>query len=382
MKRIGVIGAGAMGSGIAQVAATAGHDVLIYDVQQEAVMRAQSNLTSILNRLVEKEKISDSQSIAIHSRHLFVDSISALSECDLIIEAVVELLPVKCDLFQQLEAIVSEDTIIATNTSSLAVTAIAASCKSPERVVGLHFFNPAPLMSLVEIVPAVQTDKKLLPGLKDLMISWGKLPVVTKDTPGFIVNRVARPYYSEALRIFDEGLASIQDIDASMLGLGFRMGPFTLMDFIGHDVNFAVTSSMYASNFHEARYKPSCTQQRLVDAGYLGKKSGRGFYEYDGLDKDMQVGVAKEWIQNRILYMLINEAADALYYGVADAADIDHAMTKGVNYPIGLLRWAEQIGVPKIVLELDRLFEYYHEERYRVSPALRERMKYDVPLVR
>lgn len=375
MISVGIVGSGAMGSGIAQVAATAGHQVLIYDNNPDALKRSSNKLAKIMDRLVEKEKISQAESAAIQGRIQYVDSLYKMADIGLVIEAIVEKLEVKKALFEQLEDVLSEDAVLATNTSSLAVTAIAAACQKPGRVIGLHFFNPAPLMALVEVVPAVQTDAHIAEECFALMKSWGKVPVMAKDTPGFIVNRVARPFYSEALRIYEEGIADLATIDWAMTELGgFRMGPFTLMDYIGHDVNYKVTETVFTAFYFDPRYKPSFTQQRLVDAGYLGRKSGRGFYNYkEGSvlpqpNKDTTKGKA---ILHRVLVMLINEAADALYLNVASRDAIDLAMTKGVNYPKGLLAWADELTIPYVVEKLDVLYAEYHEDRYRCSPLLR-----------
>ena len=375
MKSIGIIGAGAMGSGIAQVAAQAGVEVILWDQNSEALQKAQKNHIYFINRLAEKGKISNQDTQAIIGRIYYVNGINAMRDTDLVLEAIIENLSIKQGLFKQLEEIVSSDTVLASNTSSLSITEIAAGCKHPERVIGIHFFNPAPLMPLVEIIPAVQTKKSLPKQVFNEIKSWGKKTVLTKDTPGFIVNRVARPFYSEALRIFEEGLADQSTIDFAMTELGnFRMGPFTLMDFIGHDVNYKVTESMYRSFFEEPRYKPSFSQLRLVQAGYLGKKSGRGFYTYGDESKPepSKNPILIETIFDRILAMLINEAADAVFWDIGSAEEIDTAMTKGVNYPKGLLQWADEIGIKKIVDRLDKLYHLYHEPRYRVSPILRK----------
>ncbi len=372
---VGIIGSGTMGRGIAQVAATAGHEVVVYDNRLEALEDARNFVRRMLNRQVEKGRMTDAEASAIFGRIRWADTLAGVSGCQLVIEAIVEDLEVKQAVFRELEALTAPETILATNTSSLSVTSIAAACKHPERVIGIHFFNPAPLMRLVEVAPALQTAQTVRDQCVRLVGSWGKLVVVCKDTPGFIVNRVARPFYSEALRICEEGMADMATIDWAMTELGgFRMGPFTLMDFIGNDVNYAVTESTWKAFFHEPRYKPSFTQKRLVEAGWLGRKSGRGYYDYrEGATppkptRDEKLG---RTILHRIRAMLINEAADALFWGVASAEDIDLAMTTGVNYPKGLLAWADELGIQTCVKAMDELYDEYREDRYRCSPMLR-----------
>lgn len=370
---VGVVGAGAMGSGIAQVAAQAGHAVVLYDTQEAALKRAEEGLRTNLKKLEEKGKIE--QADAILSRITYTLSLEDFKHTGLVIEAIVENLEVKKKVFFSLENIVDQSTVLATNTSSLSVTSIAAACTLPARVIGIHFFNPAPLMALVEIIPAIQTDENLVAAIRELIAIWGKKPVIAKDTPGFIVNRVARPFYGEALRIYEEGLADMATIDWAMKEIGgFRMGPFELMDYIGHDVNYIVTETVFASFFYDNRYKPSFSQKRLLEAGWLGRKSGRGFYNYaaDAVMpepvKDPELGLQ---IVDRVLLMLINEAVDALYLNIATRQDIDLAMTKGVNYPKGLLEWAEAKGLAAVLDGLDQLFATYHDERYRASALLR-----------
>lgn len=374
--KIGVLGSGSMGTGIAQVAAAAGHEVVIFDNHSAAMDRARNKMHQTFSTLVEKGKYAAKDADALLNRIQWADRMHGLRGVGLLIEAIVEDLDIKKAEFEQLEDVVGPDCIMATNTSSLSITSIAAACKKPERVVGIHFFNPAPLMKLVEIIPAIQTDPAVVQKASDLMQSWGKITVLAKDTPGFIVNRIARPFYGEAIRIYEEGLADIATIDWAMKEFGhFRMGPFELMDFIGHDINYTVTETVFEAFFFDPRYRPSFSQKRLVEAGYLGRKSGKGFYSY-APDAPVPAPVENKAvgldILHRIVCMLINEAADALYLGIASRDDIDLAMTTGVNYPKGLLKWADEIGISRVVESLDRLHEEYHEDRYRCSPLLRK----------
>ncbi len=376
MQKIGVLGAGSMGSGIAQVAATAGHEVMLFDTNSEALQKASEKLQKILNRLVEKGRLDDATAKAIFGRIYFTDSMNTYAECGIVIEAIIENLDIKKKVFIELESIVSEDCTLATNTSSLSVASIAAACKDPSRVIGIHFFNPAPLMKLVEIIPAIQTSNETTEKSRKLLDGWGKLTVLAKDTPGFIVNRVARPFYGEALRIYEEGLADVATIDWAMTELGgFRMGPFTLMDYIGNDVNYIVTETVFKAFYYDPRYKPAFTQKRLSEAGYHGRKSGKGYYDYSenavSPKPDTNKGLGEN-ILWRILVMLINEASDALYWNIATRNDIDLAMTKGVNYPKGLLKWADEKGIQHCVDTMDRLHNEYLEDRYRCSPQLRK----------
>jgi 3-hydroxybutyryl-CoA dehydrogenase len=375
--RIGVIGSGTMGSGIAQVAATSGCVVNLYDTNKEALAKSKSNLETALSKLVEKGKIDTAEKNRISANISYVNALKDLSHSDVVIEAIIENIDVKRKLFSDLENYVAPDTILASNTSSLSIASIAASCEKPERVIGIHFFNPAPLMQLVEVIPAVQTSTKVLEKTTQIIADWKKTVAVAKDTPGFIVNRVARPFYSEAIRMYEEGIADFATIDSAMKTLGgFRMGPFELMDFIGNDVNYAVTESVFTAFYFDPRYKPSLTQKRLTEAGYFGRKSGKGFYNYQNavIAEPTDDTNLSQTIFERILVMLINEAAEALFLNVASAQDIDNAMIKGVNYPKGLLAWADEKGIDWCVQKLDNLYNEYHEDRYRCSVLLR-RMK-------
>lgn len=375
MEKIGVLGAGTMGSGIAQVASTAGHQVVLVDINEEQLKKAQSSLQKILARLVEKGKIDQNKANSIFENIQFTTSVSDFSGCGLVIEAIVEKIEIKKQAFASIEAVVDEHCLLASNTSSLSIASIGATLEKPSRVIGVHFFNPAPLMPLVEIIPAVQTTQQTLEKTKKLIDSWKKTTVVVKDTPGFIVNRIARPFYGEALRIYEEGVADFATIDWAMTHFGgFRMGPFTLMDYIGNDVNYAVTESVFAAFYFDPRYKPSFTQKRHSEAGYLGKKSGRGYYDYaENTPKPIPTENESlgKIIFERILMMLINEAVDALFLNIASKEDLDLAMMNGVNYPKGLLKWADEIGLDKVLSNLERLFEEYGEDRYRPSPLLR-----------
>jgi 3-hydroxybutyryl-CoA dehydrogenase len=377
--KIGVIGSGAMGSGIAQVAALAGHEVHVYDANPVAAQSAASNMRVSLQKLVEKGKCTEDKYNLALKNVIFQSSIEKLNTCDLIIEAIVEDISVKQEVFSALESIVSDKCILASNTSSLSIASMASICNKPERFIGIHFFNPANIMPLVEVIPALQTDSSVTEIAIALIQSWGKTVVVCKDTPGFIVNRVARSFYGEAIRMYEEGIADVVTIDWAMKKFGgFKMGPFELMDFIGHDVNYKVTETVWEQLFYDPRFKPSLTQKRLYEAKRFGKKSGIGFYDYrEGAIKvepteDDELG---NYIFNRIIAMLINEAIDTLYLNIASKEDIDLAMTKGVNYPKGLLAWADEIGLGSVLEELESLMATYEEDRYRPSVLLKHMVR-------
>lgn len=376
---IGVLGAGTMGAGIAQVAAQNGHKVVLVDLNEQVIQKAKEGHQKVLSRLVEKGSITNERLVEIISNIHYSQSTSEMKDCGMVIEAIIENLDVKHKVFAELESIVSSDCILASNTSSLSIASIGSVLKNADRIIGIHFFNPAPLMPLVEIIPAVQTSHKTLDTSKELIEKWKKIGVVCKDTPGFIVNRVARPFYGEALKIYEEGVADFATIDWAMTHFGgFKMGPFTLMDYIGNDVNYAVTESVFASFYYDPRFKPSFTQKRHKEAGFYGRKSGRGYYNYaEGLElpqpnKDEVIG---KQIFERILVMLINEAIDAVFLNVASKEDVDLAMTNGVNYPKGLLRWADEIGLDAVLEKLEVLFNEYGEDRYRPNPLLRRMVR-------
>ena len=279
IKKIGVAGAGAMGAGIAQVFAQANFEVVLFDVNSTQLEKAKAEIEKNLSGAVAKNKISEAEKNSALTRISFSSAINFL-KADLIIEAIVEKLEAKRELFQQLAEINSAETILATNTSSIPVTRIAKDIPNPSRVVGMHFFNPAHLMKLVEVISGAETSKEIAETIKQLSITIGKTPILCNDSPGFIVNRVARHYYVESLKMLEERVASTETIDVLMESAGFKLGPFKLMDLVGNDINFAVTSSLYESFHQEAKFRPSRVQQQKVDAGHLGKKTGKGFYNY------------------------------------------------------------------------------------------------------
>ncbi len=280
--KIGVVGAGTMGAGIAQVAAQAGFQTVVYDVSQEFIDRGLGRIRSFIERSRERGRITPEQEKEILGRLSGSLQLDAMNGCSLVIEAVPEKIELKREIFQKLDAICAAETLLATNTSSLSVTTIAAGTKHPERAVGMHFFNPPPLMALVEVIRGAQSRGECVDQAVELVRKLGKTPVLAQDTPGFVVNRIARPFYNEALRILGDGDAKVETIDRIMKEAGkFRMGPFELMDLIGNDVNFSATNSLYEAFFHDPRFRPSPIQHRMYEAGLLGRKTGKGFYTYE-----------------------------------------------------------------------------------------------------
>ncbi|MCF6287852.1 MAG: 3-hydroxyacyl-CoA dehydrogenase [Proteobacteria bacterium] len=487
IQTIGVIGAGTMGIGIAEVAASKGQTVKLFDVNIEFAYSTKNTMSKRLSARVSRGKITPAQYNIIVANIEVVDSLEQLANCKLVIEAIVENLAIKQDLFKQLQDICSQDTLFASNTSSISITAIATVLQNPANMIGLHFFNPAPVMQLVEVIAGLHSSQQNLAIGVELCKFWHKTPVLAKSSPGFIVNKVARPFYGEALKMLQEQVASPEVIDAIMLAAGFRMGPFILMDLIGMDINLAVSQTVFKSMYYDPRYKPSLIQQEMVAANLLGKKTGQGFYKYDGSDKPVVSFAKIKIIENlpevntllaniqlqqairvddcelmlsngqtckqrlqtnkaqhichidltldykncsivhicfddacpattrnkiiallqqhakaehatavhatavhatavivgkdlpaqiamRIVCMLINEAADAIENGVCSEQDVDIAMQKGVNYPIGLIAWAYKIGIKTVVDTLDNLHKWFGEDRYRVSPWLRKQL--------
>jgi 3-hydroxybutyryl-CoA dehydrogenase len=371
MVDIAVVGAGTMGAGIAESAALAGMSVAMVDVREEALERGKQTIERDLARRVKKGRISEGESEDVLALVRTTTSVEDCSGASLVVEAVVEDMGVKQKVFGDLEGIVGEEAVLATNTSSLSVAGIAAATGSPGRVVGMHFFNPVPAMRLVEVVAGLSTDPEALSRAEEVSERLGKTPVRVSDTPGFIVNRVARPFYLEALRIVESG-GDPGRVDAEIREAGFRMGPLELADLIGHDVNLSVSESLFERYYYPPRFRPSYLQRSMVEAGDLGRKSGRGFYDYagDGGTRDNEEEPSGD-VALRVISCIVNEAFLALSEGVATAADIDRAMKLGANYPKGPFEWADEIGPDRILHTLDSL-RATHGDAYLAAPPFRE----------
>jgi len=379
LERVGVVGAGTMGAGIAQIAALGGFEVRLHDPVADVLGSAEERIGGALEKGAERGRWSEQEAEAAKGRVEPAADLSGLGGCDLVVEAAPEKLELKRELFAELAKACGDEAILATNTSSLSVTAIAASVPRPERVVGMHFFNPPALMRLVEVVAAPDSSEQALGATAEAAQRMGRTPVRAADEIGFIANRCARPYSLEALRMLADRVADHRTIDTiCRTAGGFRMGPFELLDLVGIDVNLSVAKSFWEQSFHEPRWQPNPIQQRMVDSGRLGRKAGRGFYEYgegapvpseeDGPAIEPEL---ERTVLDRIVCQLVNEAAFALQKGIGSAEAIDTAMKLGFNYPKGPLEWGDELGLDHVLAVLDGLREELGEERYRAAPLLR-----------
>jgi 3-hydroxybutyryl-CoA dehydrogenase len=391
-ERIGVVGAGTMGAGIAQIAALGGYPTTIYELDGKALERGLEQLRNALRRGAERGRWSEQDAIDALERIETDTIIEVLKDCDLVIEAAPEDLDLKRNLFERLASVCEPGTVLATNTSSLSVTAIASAIQEPERIVGMHFFNPPALMQLVEVVAGDESAEPALELATEVAAGMGRTPIRARDSIGFVANRCVRPFFLESLRMLGDGLAPPEEIDRIVrLGAGLRMGPFELMDLIGIDVNFAVAKSFWEQSFGEPRWRPNPIHERMVASGRLGRKAGRGFYSYEKetphrprdpdfpgerpiLDEDQLLEVAGEsapQILTRLGATIANEACFALGERVASADDINTAMRLGYNWPIGPLEWGERLGWNRALGVLEELREL-QGEAYRPAAVLRD----------
>ena len=392
MTKVGVVGAGTMGAGITQVAALGGYDTVIYELDSRALKRGLEQLRGALRRGAERGRWSEQDAIDALGRVESDTIIEAVRDCDLVIEAAPENLDLKRNLFERLSSVCGPGTVLATNTSSLSVTAIAASVPGPERIVGMHFFNPPALMQLVEVVAGDESGEPALELATEVARGMGRTPIRARDSMGFVANRCVRPFFLESLRMLGEGVAQHDEIDRIVrLGAGMRMGPFELMDLIGLDVNFTVAKSFWEQSFGEPRWRPTPIHERMVASGRLGRKTGRGFYSYEKdtphrprdpdfrgerpiFDEDQLIEVAGEnapIVLTRLGATIANEACFALGERVASAEDINTAMRLGYNWPIGPLEWGERLGWSRSLGVLEELRDL-RGEAYRPAPALRD----------
>ncbi len=374
MVDIAVVGAGTMGAGIAESAVSGGLSAIMIDVQEEALSRGRGTIESNLGRRVEKGRIEETEKDAALGRLSTATSLDACADAPVVVEAVVEDIRIKESVFSELDRFAGEDAVLATNTSSLSVSRVASATQSPGRVVGMHFFNPVPAMRLVEVVAGSFTDASAVRTAEEMAERLGKTPIRVADTPGFVVNRVARPFYLEALRLVEARHDPAQ-VDAAIREAGFRMGPLQLADLIGMDVNLAVSESLFERYYYHPRFRPSHLQRSMVEAGLLGRKSGRGFYDYG--DEEQKEAVeegtdSSEDIALRVISCIVNEAFLTNSEGVATAEDIDEAMKLGANYPKGPFEWVEEIGADTILEMLDSLRATYGDA-YIAAPSLRAR---------
>src|SRR3954452_12301055 len=379
-KRLGVVGAGTMGAGIAQLGVLAGMDTLLHDPIADALERGVEYVETNLKKGAEKGRWSAEDADAAQGRLRAGRSLDDLGDRELIIEAAPEKLDLKRELFEKLSGLCEPGTVLATNTSSIPVTRLASASSEPENVVGLHFFNPAPLMKLVEVIAALQTGEHALAVARAAGEAMGKRVIDAKDGPGFLVNRCGRPFGSEALRILQERLATVEQIDRIYrIGGGYRMGPFELMDLVGIDVGYAVAQSFMELSFGEPRWRPNPLQAQMVAAGRLGRKTGRGWYDYSGDGRhrpDDEPGATLTGdelaLLDRVQCCIVNEGAFALGEGVGSADDIDTGVKLGLNWPKGSIELGSELGFDHVLATMDRLWDRYHEERYRAAPLLRD----------
>jgi len=378
-QRLGIVGAGTMGAGIAQLGGLAGIDTLLHDPVEAALDRGVQVIQKNLAKGAERGRWSGDEAAVAAQRVRAVRSLEELGDRELIIEAAPERLELKRELFGKLSEICGPGTVLATNTSSIPVTDIASAAAEPENVVGLHFFNPPPLMKLVELIAAVQTGERALAIARATGEAMGKRVIAASDGPGFLVNRCGRPFGIEGLRLLQERLASHEEIDRIYrVGGGYRMGPFELMDLVGIDVSLAVARSFYELSFGEPRWRPSPLAARMVAASRLGRKTGRGWYDYSGdgphrPPDDDGAELSKEHAEllNRVQCCIVNEAAFALGEGVGSRADIDAGVKLGLNWPRGSIELGRELGFDHVLGTMDALWDYYREERYRAAPLLR-----------
>jgi 3-hydroxybutyryl-CoA dehydrogenase len=373
-----------MGAGIAQLGCLADIEVFLHDPAAEALEKGREAIRANLAKGAERGRWSAADAEAAAARLHRAINLEDLAGCDLVVEAAPERLELKRELFAGLSRICGPDAVLATNTSSIPVTQIAGAADVPENVVGMHFFNPAPLMKLVEVIRALQTGDRAVEVARATGEAMGKHVIEAADGPGFLVNRCGRPFYSESLRILQERLATHEQIDRiCRVGAGFRMGPFELMDLVGIDVGFEVAKSFMELSFGEPRWKPNPLQARMAASGRLGRKTGRGWYDYSGDgphrpdDPDVPASELEPdtgtpgGVLHRILCCIVNEGAFALGEGAGSADDIDAGTKLGLNWPRGPIEWGREIGFDRVLATMDDLWGFYHEERYRAAPLLR-----------
>jgi 3-hydroxybutyryl-CoA dehydrogenase len=383
-QRLAVVGAGTMGAGIAQLSCLAGMETVLHDPFPEALEMGAAYVHTNLDKGAERGRWSADDAAAAHDRLAMASHVGELAGCDFVIEAAPESFELKRELFQQLGHTCGPDAILATNTSSIPVTQIAGVARRPENIVGLHFFNPAPLMKLVELIAALQTGERPLAVARTVGEAMGKRVIAATDGPGFLVNRCGRPFGSEGLRLLQERLGTVEQIDRIYrVGGGYRMGPFELMDLVGIDVGFAVAQSFMALSFGEPRWRPSPLQAQMVAAGRLGRKTGRGWYDYTATDTkggkgsdpspaDASITDAERELLNRVQCCIVNEGLFALGEGVGSADDIDDGVKLGLNWPKGSIELGRELGFDHVRTTMDELYERYREERYRAAPLLRD----------